>query len=219
MSERIDAISAVKAQRMLPLFYHADKEVSLRTVEALYKAGIRTIEFTNRGEQAFAVFEFLKKKAAAEFPGVMLGIGTIKNPEAARSYIGIGADYIVCPSMNPEVAKVTHGAGLQWIPGCMTPTEIATAEQAGAKLVKLFPGNLLGPGFVSAVKDLFPQLDFMPTGGVEAEEGNLKAWFKSGVCAVGMGSKLVSKDLLEKKDFAEIEKRAVEAMKLIEKLA
>ena len=218
MSERIDAISAVKAQRMLPLFYHADKEVSLRTVEALYKAGIRTIEFTNRGEQAFGVFEFLKKKAAAEFPGVLLGIGTIKNPEAARSYIGIGADYIVCPSMNPEVAKVTHTAGLQWIPGCMTPTEIATAEQAGAKLVKLFPGNLLGPGFVSAVKDLFPQLDFMPTGGVEAEESNLKAWFKSGVCAVGMGSKLVSKDLLEKKDFAEIEKRAVEAMKLIEKL-
>lgn len=218
MTVKIDAIAAIKAQRMLPLFYHQDKDVSLKTIEALYKAGIRVIEFTNRGEQAFGVFEFIKKKAISEFPGLLLGIGTIKNAEAAKSFIGIGADYIICPSMNPDVAKVTHAAGLQWIPGCMTPTEIAAAELNGASLVKLFPGNLLGPGFVSAVKDLFPHLAFMPTGGVEAEESNLRAWFKAGVAVVGMGSKLVSKELVEGRKFDELEANTREAMAMIAKI-
>ena len=217
--DTISAIEAIKAQKMLPLFYHDDREVSLKTLQALYSAGIRVIEYTNRGAQAFANFEFMKAKAMSEFPGLLLGIGTLKTPQDARSFIGIGADYIICPSFNPEVAKVTHEAGLQWIPGCMTTTEIANAEQAGAKLVKLFPGSLLGPGYVSAIRDIFPNLDFMPTGGVEAEEGNLKAWFKAGVCAVGMGSKLVSKELLEAKDYREIERRTREAMRLVKIVA
>lgn len=218
MPDKTDAIAAIKAQKMLPLFYHPDKEVSLKTVEALYKAGVKVIEYTNRGNQAFSNFEYVKKKADSDFPDLMLGIGTIKTAQDARSFIGIGADYIICPSLNIEVAKVTHQAGLKWVPGCMTPTEIVNAELAGATLVKLFPGSLLGPGYVSAIRDLFPNLDFMPTGGVEAEEGNLKGWFKAGVCAVGMGSKLVSKELLERKDFAEIERRAKEAMILVSRI-
>jgi 2-dehydro-3-deoxyphosphogluconate aldolase / (4S)-4-hydroxy-2-oxoglutarate aldolase len=218
MSNRPDAIAAIKAQRMLPLFYHSDKEVGIRAIEALYKAGIRTIEFTNRGAEAFGVFEYLKKQSSKDFPDLLLGIGTIKDVGAARSFIGIGADYIICPAMNPDVAEVTHKAGLQWIPGCMTPTEIAGAELNGAKLVKLFPGNLLGPEFVSAVKAVFSDLLFMPTGGVEAEESNLRGWFKSGVCAVGMGSKLVSKDLLDAKDYAGLEKKTKEAIELIKKI-
>lgn len=215
MPERIDAVSAIKAQKMLPLFYHDDREVSLKTVEALYRAGVRVVEYTNRGEKAFSNFEYLKKKSAGLFPGLLLGIGTIKTAQDARSFIGIGADYIICPSLNAEVASVTHQAKLQWIPGCMTTTEIANAELAGATLVKLFPGSLLGPGYVSAIRDIFPNLSFMPTGGVEAEESNLQAWFKAGVCAVGMGSKLVSKELLEKRAYGEIKERTEEAMRLV----
>lgn len=190
----------------------------MRAVEALYKAGIRTVEFTNRGEEALKVFEFLKVQAEKDFPHLLLGIGTIKDMGAARSFIGAGADYIISPSTNPDVATVTHQAGLEWIPGCMTPTEIATAEANGAKLVKLFPGNVLGPDFVAAVKAVFPDLYFMPTGGVETETSNLKAWFKSGVSAVGMGSKLVSKELLEGRKYDELEARTREVLQLIRKV-
>jgi len=215
MSAKPNAIEAIVAQKMLPLFYHKDREVCLKVLESLYAAGIRVVEFTNRGDEAYPNFEFLKKKAVAEFPDLLLGIGTIKTPQVASTFIGIGADYIICPSVNPEVAKVTQQAGLQWIPGCMTPTEIALAEQAGAEMVKLFPGNLLGPGFVSAIKELFPELLFMPTGGVEVEENNLKAWFKAGVSAVGMGSKLVSKEIMESKDYSKLRALTRQAISLV----
>lgn len=215
MSAKPNAIEAIAAQKMLPLFYHKNREVCLKVVESLYVAGIRVVEFTNRGDEAYSNFEFLRRKTAAEFPGLLLGIGTIKTPQVASTFIGIGADYIICPSVNPEVAKVTQQAGLQWIPGCMTPTEIALAEQTGAKMVKLFPGNLLGPGFVSAIKELFPDLLFMPTGGVEVEENNLRGWFRAGVCAVGMGSKLVSKEIMESKDYSKLQGLTRQALLLV----
>jgi 2-dehydro-3-deoxyphosphogluconate aldolase/(4S)-4-hydroxy-2-oxoglutarate aldolase len=218
MSAKPNAIEAIAAQKMLPLFYHKDREVCLKVLESLYAAGIRVVEFTNRGDEAYPNFEFLKKKAVSEFPGLLLGIGTIKTPHVASSFIGIGADYIICPSVNPEVAKVTQQAGLQWIPGCMTPTEIALAEQTGAKMVKLFPGNLLGPGFVSSIKELFPDLLFMPTGGVEVEDNNLKAWFKAGVCAVGMGSKLVSKEIMESKDYSKLQELTRHAISMVKEV-
>src|SRR5207237_5986546 len=124
--------------------------------------------------------------------------------------------FIVCPTINERVAEVTHEAGLLWIPGCMTPTEIAAAEVAGATLVKIFPGNILGPGYISAIKELFPEIKFMPTGGVEAEEKNLKAWFKSGVVAVGMGSKLITKEMVQQKDYAALKEATAKALQLIQ---
>ncbi len=204
-------------QKLLPLYYHESAAISVDLLQALYNAGIKLIEYTNRGENALQNFTVLKS-AAENMPGMQLGIGTIKNKEQANMFIKAGADFIVCPSVNTEVAYATHNAGLLWIPGCMTPTEIALAENAGADIVKIFPGNILGPSYISAIKELFPKLKFMPTGGVEAEETNLKNWFQSGVVAVGMGSKLISKKIVESKNYAELEIATKRVLSIIEEI-
>jgi 2-dehydro-3-deoxyphosphogluconate aldolase / (4S)-4-hydroxy-2-oxoglutarate aldolase len=218
MHKKEAALQALVNQKMLPLFYHESAETSIRILEALYATGIRTVEYTNRGEAALSNFRQLKKVAAANMPGMLLGIGTIKNKEQALDYIDAEADYIVCPSMNKKVAAVAREEGLLWIPGCMTPTEIAAAERAGASVVKIFPGNVLGPGFISAVKELFPKLFFMPTGGVDLTEASLRSWFDVGVVAVGMGSKLISKTLVENRDYQGIEDATKQAIQLIKTL-
>ena len=187
-------------------------------MESLYAAGIRIIEYTNRGAKALSNFRQLKKVAAANMPGMLIGIGTIKNKEQALQYIEAEADYIVAPSMNKKVGALARTEGLLWIPGCMTPTEIAGAERAGATVVKLFPGNILGPAFIIAVKELFPDLLFMPTGGVELTAPSLRSWFDAGVCAVGMGSKLISKSLVENQDYASIENQTKQALEIIQSI-
>lgn len=189
---------------MLPLFYHDSEEKSVEIVRALYKGGGRLIEYTNRGSNALKNFKTLRQLIDSELPGMELGIGTIRSVTAAEAFISAGADYIVCPVMNKQVARIVHEKGLLWIPGCMTPTEIDAAEQAGASLVKIFPGNMLGPAYISAIKEIFPDLSFMPTGGVEPTEDNLTAWFNSGVCAVGMGSKLISSGTLKDDQYEEL---------------
>ncbi len=209
-------ISIVKEQGIIPLFYHDDAAVSIEVVNALYQAGVRVVEYTNRGSKALDNFKVLLATRAEQWPGLLLSVGTIKTAEAANQFIAAGADFIICPGVIPEAAKAVHDAGLLWVPGCMTPTEIMIAEQHGAKLVKLFPGNLLGPSFVSAVKELFPDLLFMPTGGVEVSEENIGAWFKAGVCAVGLGSKVISKDVLKNRDYATIASLAKQALTIVQ---
>jgi 2-dehydro-3-deoxyphosphogluconate aldolase/(4S)-4-hydroxy-2-oxoglutarate aldolase len=152
-------------------------------------------------------------------PGLQLGIGTIKTKKQAKKYIEAGADFIVCPSINEEVGEVVIGEKLLWVPGCLTPTEIATAENAGADIVKIFPGNILGPSYISAIKDLFPALRFVVTGGVESEESNLKGWFGAGVVGVGMGSKLISKDIVERKDFDGLRKLTQKTIELVKRIS
>lgn len=215
MHKKESALNGLLQQRLLPLFYHDDAQTCISILDALYNAGVRLVEYTNRGPNALVNFGAMKQHAAQRLPGVQLGIGTIKNPEQATRYIDAGADFIVCPTTEPSVGETTHNAGLLWIPGCMTPTEIARAEAAGAKLVKIFPGNILGPSYISAIKELFGGMLFMPTGGVEANADNLRSWFDAGVCAVGMGSKLISAKLIQDKDFAGIEKATREALRLI----
>jgi 2-dehydro-3-deoxyphosphogluconate aldolase/(4S)-4-hydroxy-2-oxoglutarate aldolase len=147
-----------------------------------------------------------------------LGIGTIKDGAMAQTFIDAGADYIICPGLVESVAEVADKHNMLWAPGCMTPSEIIRAETLGAKMIKLFPGNVLGPGFMSAIKELFPNLKFMPTGGVDLDRANIEGWFKAGVCAVGMGSKLVSKDVMENKKYDELiasTKSVLEIIKLI----
>ena len=217
MRKKEQAIQLLLQQKLLPLYYHESAEVSLRVLQALYNGGIRILEYTNRGENALKNFIVLRK-AIKKMPGMLLGIGTIKNKQQAKQYIKAGADFIVCPSMNAEVAKVTHNAGLLWIPGCMTPTEIAAAENSGAGIVKIFPGNILGPSYISAIKDLFPRVKFMPTGGVDLDKENIAGWFAAGVCAVGMGSKLISKQLLEQKDYPKIEELTAQVMALLKSI-
>ena len=212
------AIEALLEQKLLPLFYNDSAETSIAILRALYDAGIRTVEYTNRGENALTNFIEMKKAAGADMPGMLLGIGTIKTKEQASDYIRAGADFIICPTINPEVARVTHEAGLLWIPGCLTPTEIAAAEMAGATIVKIFPGNILGPNYISSIQELFPKIKFMPTGGVEAEEKNLRSWFSAGVVAVGMGSKLISKETVSSGNFIQIKNATIKALDLIKSI-
>ena len=212
------AIQAIQQQGLLPLFYYEDAQISLEIIRALYKGGVRVFEYTNRGAAALDNFKFIKEALKTEMQDLFFGIGTIKSAEQANDFIAAGADFIVCPIVNPEVAKVTHEAGLLWIPGCMTPTEIYLAQQHQAGIIKLFPANILGPDFLSGIRELFQGQLFVPTGGVEIEENNIASWFKAGVCAVGMGSKLVSKQIIEKRDYDKIESLTKETFEIIEKV-
>ncbi len=213
-----DAIATIQEQGILPLYYDDDKEVSVSVLRALYQAGIKAVEYTNRGAYAFENFNAMKALCQQEMPDMKLGIGTIKNVDDAKRFAAAGADFIICPGVVPAIADVAKNARISWIPGCLTPTEIIMAEQCGAKLVKLFPGSLLGASYVSAIKDIFPDLLFMPTGGVEITEGNISGWLKAGVCAVGLGSKVISKELLKQKDYKTIGDKAKEALNLVARL-
>jgi 2-dehydro-3-deoxyphosphogluconate aldolase/(4S)-4-hydroxy-2-oxoglutarate aldolase len=207
---------AIVLQGLLPLFYNESIEVSIDITQALYKAGIRVIEYTNRGGAALENFKALKQLQQQELPGLHLGIGTIKSAEEALQFVDAGADFLISPLVNPKVAAVAADNNLLWIPGCMTPTEMYQAQELGAALVKLFPANILGPAFVSAVKELFPGLLMMPTGGVEMSQENINAWFKAGVSAVGMGSKLITSDMLNNQAYDELYTETLRAMLLVQ---
>lgn len=214
-----DIVSRLKVQKMLPLFYHANAGVCLSVIKALYAAGVRLIEFTNRGEAALQNFTAIAAERNESMKDLLLAAGTIKTAKDAHAFIDAGADFLISPVFDKEVCQAAAGRQTLWLPGCMTPTEIHQAEQAGCKVIKLFPGNLLQPGFVSSIKELFPGVDFIPTGGVEAEQANLQAWFNAGVCAVGMGSKLISKKLLDAKDYPAIEADTRKALELLNNLS
>ncbi len=215
MEKKTIILNLIQEQGILPLFFHQDEEVSVNVLRALYAAGVKTIEYTNRGEAALRNFAKLREVCDKELGGMYLGVGTIKTAEAAQAFADAGADYIISPGLVEEVVDVANKNGLLWVPGAMTPSEIIKAENLGAKLVKLFPGNILGPSFLSGVKVLFPDLLFMPTGGVELNNTSIGGWFKAGVCAVGMGSQLVSKDVMEDKKYAELTKATIEAINIV----
>ena len=218
MSKKAELLKLIPEQGILPLYFYKEEETSVEILKALYKAGIRAVEYTNRGEAALKNFGKMRQVCDTELKGMYLGVGTIKDGAMAQTFIDAGADYIICPGLVESVAEVADKHELLWVPGCMTPSEIIKAETLGAKMVKLFPGNILGPGFMSAIKELFPNLLFMPTGGVELDRGNIEGWFKAGVCAVGMGSKLLSKDIMEYKKYAELISSTKEALEIIKSL-
>lgn len=215
MSKKTELLELIASQGMLPLYFNADEETSIGILRALYKAGIRTVEYTNRGEEALHNFTRMKEVCRFDMPDMFLGIGTIKDAGAARAFILAGADYIICPGLIEEVADAADEHDVLWIPGCMTPSEIIKAEQMGARLVKLFPGNILGPGYMAAIRDLFPGLRFMPTGGVEANRDSVGAWFQAGVSAVGMGSKLISAGIMDERRYEELEISTKAALDII----
>jgi 2-dehydro-3-deoxyphosphogluconate aldolase / (4S)-4-hydroxy-2-oxoglutarate aldolase len=219
MDKKQEVISQLLQQKLLPLYYHESEEVSKEILNALYSGGVRIVEYTNRGENAFNNFKALRKAVDKNIPDLLLGIGTIKTKKQAKKFIEAGADFIVAPTINEEVGDITQKENLLWIPGCLTPTEIARAENAGAEVVKIFPGSVLGPSYINAIKELFPGLRFLPTGGVEAEEKNLQAWFDAGVMAVGMGSKLISKQAVDNNDFDKIRISVADALGLINRIS
>jgi len=206
---------AIIAQGMLPLYFNADESVSLDTLRTIYKAGVKAVEYTNRGEAALANFKKMIGLRNAEMPGMLLGVGTVKNLETAKQYMDADADFLVSPGFVKEVADYAVANDIFYAPGCMTPSEIIAAENSGIGFIKLFPGNMLGPEFLSGIKDIFPKLLFMPTGGVDTTKENIEGWFKAGVCAVGMGSKLISKKLMEAKDYATMESETRKVLDLI----
>lgn len=218
MNKKEEIQTLIIDQGVLPLYFHKDIEVSIKVLKALHEAGIKAVEYTNRGGAALENFKALRKVCNEELAGMYLGVGTIKDKEAADAFIAAGADFIVCPGLIESVIQRAEENGLLWVPGCMTPSEIIKAETLGAKMIKLFPGSLLGPSFVKAIKSLFPDLLFMPTGGVDVTEDNLKDWFSAGVCAVGMGSKLIRKDLLGSESYKEITETTIKTKNLIQSI-
>lgn len=192
-------------QGILPLYFNTDETISIEVLKAIYKAGIKAVEYTHRGDTALNNFKALVQLRNLEMPDLLLGIGTIKNLNQAKEYLQAGADFIISPGFVPEIASYTLSNDIFYGPGCMTPSDIIAAENAGIRFVKLFPGNILGIEFLNSVKDIFPNLLFMPTGGVDATKESIEAWYDAGVCAVGMGSKLISKTLMDQKDYQSIE--------------
>ena len=215
MDKKSELLKLIPEQGIVPLYYSADAVTSIEVMKALYSAGFRTTEYADRGEAALKNFKDMRKVCDAELPGMYLGIGTVKNAETANVYINEGAEFLVSPGILASVIEIADRNSLLCIPGCMTPTEIIQAESLGVEIVKLFPANTLGPGFIDAVQAVVPDIKFLPTGGIELHEENLTAWFKSGVCAVG-GSKLITKVILENKRFAELTEDARSAFERIQ---
>lgn len=215
---RIEVAQVMRDTGMVPLFYHEDFELCKQVLKACYDGGARLLEFTSRGDFAHNVFADLIKYAIKELPGMILGVGSVTDAAAASLYMQLGANFIVTPVLREDIATVCNRRKVLWSPGCGTLTEIAKAEELGCEIVKLFPGDIYGPQFVKALKGPQPWTSVMPTGGVSPTEENLKGWFDSGVTCVGMGSQLISKDIITKKDFKSLESNVREALAIIKNL-
>jgi len=212
---RIEVATAMKETGMIPLFFNSDLELSKKVLKACYDGGARLMEFTARGDFAHEVFGELTKYAVAELPGMIMGVGSITDAGAASLYMALGANFIVTPVLREDIALACNRKKVLWSPGCGSLTEIAKAEELGCEIVKLFPGDLYGPNFVKGIKGPCPWTSIMPTGGVAPTEENLSGWFNAGVTCVGMGSKLISKDIIANKDYAKLEKDVKAALEII----
>ncbi len=209
---KIQVLNAMASTGMVPVFYHKDAEVAKNVVKACYAGGVRAFEFTNRGDFAQDVFAELVKWAAKECPDMIIGIGSVVDPATAALYIQLGANFIVGPLFNPEIAKICNRRLIPYTPGCGSVSEIGFAQEVGCDLCKVFPaGNVGGPSFVKNVKAPMPWSMLMVTGGVEPTRENLTAWIKAGVTCVGMGSNLFPKEVLEAGDWAWVTAKCQEA--------
>lgn len=214
---RIEVFQAMQRTGLVPLFYHPDLETSKAVVEACYKGGARLLEFTARGDFAHEVFGELVKYVSTALPGMIMGVGSVTDGASASRFMALGANFIVTPVLREDIALVCNRRKVLWSPGCGSLTEIARAEELGCELVKLFPGDVYGPGFVKGVKGPQPWTSIMPTGGVSPEEENLRSWFDAGVTCVGMGSKLIKKDANGNFDYHKIEQTVAKSIQIIEK--
>jgi 2-dehydro-3-deoxyphosphogluconate aldolase/(4S)-4-hydroxy-2-oxoglutarate aldolase len=201
---------------IVPIFYHKDVEVAKQVVKACYEGGIRAFEFTNRGDFAYEVFSDLVKFSAKECPDMILGIGSIVDAPTAAFYIQLGANFIVGPSFNTEVAKLANSRLIPYMPGCGSITEITTAQQAGCDVCKVFPADVLGTSFVKGVKGPMPWTNMMITGGVKPEEANIRGWFGAGATCVGMGSNLFPGEVLAAKDWGKVTQLCKEALAIVQ---
>jgi 2-dehydro-3-deoxyphosphogluconate aldolase / (4S)-4-hydroxy-2-oxoglutarate aldolase len=217
--DRMAVLGAMIAQGVVPVFYHPDVEVCEKVIQACANGGAKCVEFTNRGEFAAHVFFEVTRHFAKADPSVIMGAGSILDAPTAGLFIAHGAKFIVGPALNADVAKVCNRRKIPYHPGCATPSEISAAEELGVEIVKVFPGGAVGgPEFVKAILGPMPWTKIMPTGGVEATRESLAAWFEAGIVACGIGSNLITKALLDAKDYASIEKRVRETVNLIKEI-
>lgn len=215
---RLEVASVMKASGMVPLFFHSDVELGKKVLKACYDGGARLMEFTSRGDFAFEVFGQLNKYAIAELPGMIMGVGSITDAGAASLYMQLGANFIVTPVLREDIAIACNRRKVLWSPGCGSLTEIARAEELGCEIVKLFPGDVYGPKFVKGIKGPQPWTSVMPTGGVSPNKENLKGWFDAGVTCVGMGSQLISKDILANEDMETLKNNVQACLELIKEI-
>src|SRR5512138_1704328 len=214
---RLEVVTTLLDTGLVPLFYNGDLETSIELASACSRAGAKVIEFTNRGELAYPVFTELIRHFAKANPSIILGVGSIIDAPTAALYLAVGANFIVGPSFNPEVAKLCNRRKILYMPGCGTETEISTAEEYGAEICKIFPGEMVGgPSFIKGVMAPCPWHRLMPTGGVDATEASVTEWIKAGAAAVGMGSKLIQAQLVNAKDYDGIAKKVAQCVSWVQ---
>ena len=215
---RIEVATTMKEVGMIPLFFNNDIELSKKVLKACYDGGAKLLEFTARGDFAHEVFGDLIKYIVKELPGMIMGVGSVSDAAQASLFMSLGANFVVTPLLREDIATVCNRRKVLWSAGCGSLTEIARAEELGCEIVKLFPGDIYGPQFVKSVKGPQPWTSIMPTGGVSPTEENLKGWFDAGVTCVGMGSKLISKDITANEDFVKLEMNVRKVLAIIKSL-
>ena len=216
--DKLQVLATMQQTGLVPVFYHADATIAKQVLKACYDGGVRAFEFTNRGDFAQEVFAELVKYAAAELPGMILGIGSVVDPATAALYLQLGANFVVGPIWNPAVVPVCNRRLVPYCPGCGSASEVSAAQEAGCDLCKVFPGDVLGPAFVKGLRAPMPWSRLMVTGGVKPERANLEAWFKAGVTCVGMGSNLFPKDVVAVGDWPRITALCREALQIIQEV-
>lgn len=215
---KMQFLATMKETGMVPVFYNADAEVAKKVLKACYDGGVRAFEFTNRGDFAQEVFAELVKYANKELPGMIVGIGSVVDAPTAAMYLQLGANFVVGPLFNPEIAPVCNRRLVPYCPGCGTVSEVGAAQQLGCDLCKVFPGDVLGPKFVKGLRAPMPWSQIMVTGGVKPERENLEGWFKAGVTCVGMGSNLFPKDVIAAGEWSKISELCRNALEIIKEV-
>jgi len=212
---RTDVLIRMRETGIVPIFYHQDTETCRNVVKACYAGGLRVFEFTNRGDFAHEIFSELNKWVEKDLPDLIMGVGSIVDAGTTSLYIQLGANFIVSPILNSDMAKVCNRRKILWTPGCGSVSEISFAEELGGDIIKIFPGSSVGgPEFVKSIKGPCPWTSLMPTGGVEPTIENLKAWFDAGAACVGMGSNLITKDIIAKKDWDGLTEKIAVTLKI-----
>jgi 2-dehydro-3-deoxyphosphogluconate aldolase/(4S)-4-hydroxy-2-oxoglutarate aldolase len=200
---------------LVPVFYNSDSATSRKIVQACVSGGATVVEFTNRGEASPAIFNELIAWSRSELPEVIIGIGTILDAATGAQYIDKGANFVVGPIYNHEVAALCNRKKIAYIPGCMTPSEIIAAERTGAEIIKVFPGSTVGPEFIKALRGPCPWLKLMPSGGVEVSQHNVSSWMEAGAAALNIGSNLIRKDLVKAGDFTSMQNMVADCIRWI----
>jgi len=218
-TSRLDTALLMRESVVVPLYYNSDLETCKQVIRACYEGGLKIFEFTNRGDFAHEVFGELVKWATKELPDLVLGAGSVVDAGTCSIYIQSGASFIVSPLLNEEMARICNRRKILWMPGCATVSEISRADELGAEVVKVYPAPMLGgPAFIKAIKGPCPWAQLMPSGGVSPTEENLRSWMEAGAFCVGMGSKLITSEMVRNQEWDQLQKKVQEVVKIIEKI-